>query len=152
MQMRRTANANMNMNAYEKLYGIEKNQIRKKSIWQGILIGFLASWLFLGGLVFVAWLNQDNITEAALEYLVNNYMRELFESFPDAYVSNNQHKIMPILDNFANSAAAKRVTPAEFKVIGKTVIGSLKDKKLTYEEITNILNLMDKSCERGFNL
>ena len=152
MQTYQAGNANINANAYEKLYGIEKKQIKRRSRLQGILIGFLATWLLLGGLIFIGWLNQDNITEAALEYLVNNYMRELFESFPDAYVSNNQHKIMPILDNFTNSAAAKRVTPAEFKVIGKALINSLKDKKLTYEEITNVLNLMDKSCKRGFNL
>ncbi len=152
MQKYQTSATDMNMNAYDKLYGIEKNQIRRKSRWQGILIGFFASWLSLGSLVFIGWLNKDNITEASLEYLVNNYMGELFQSFPDAYVSNNQHKIMPILDSFANSAAAKRVTSAEFKVIGKNLIGALKDKKLTYEEITNVLALMDKSCKRGFNL
>ena len=142
---------NMNHDAYEKLFQIEKKQIKRRSLLQGIALGMLIFLLLLGGLAFTAWTNQEKISEAALQYLADNYLQDLFATFPDGYVSNNQHKILPILDKFANAAAAKKVTGAEFKYIGKNIIAALKDKKLTYHEITDILTKMETAAKRGYN-
>ena len=142
---------NMNQDAYEKLFRIEKKQIKRKGLLQGIALGMLIFLLLLGGFVFTAWANQDKIAEAALQYLADNYLQDLFATFPDAYVSHNQHKILPILDNFTNAAAAKKVTGGEFKYIGKNIIAALKDKQLTYHEITDILTQMQTASKRGYN-
>lgn len=137
--------------AYEKLFGIEKRQIRKKSLLQGLLLGVLLFILLISGFGFALWLNQEEVAELALDYLVSGYMQDLFATFPDAYVSKNQHKIMPILDEFTNAAAAKKVTEGEFKHIGKRLILALKDKRLTYHEITDILTQMKTASKSGYN-
>ena len=142
----------VNRENYEKLYRIEKKKIRRRSLLQGIILGVLLIALLICGVGFAAWLNQDEIAEFALDYLVNSYLQDLFATFPDAYVSNNQHKILPILDDFTNAAAAKRVTDSEFKKIGKSLILALKDKQMTYHEVTDILNLMKRASKRGNNL
>ena len=66
-------------------------------------------------------------------------------------MSHNQHKILPILDKFANAAATKKVTDSEFKYIGKNIIAALKDKQLTYHEITDILTKMQTASKSGYN-
>ena len=98
----------MNQDAYEKLFRIEKKQIKRRSLLQGIALGMLIFLLLLSGLALTAWANQDKIAEASLQYLADNYLQDLFATFPDGYVSHNQHKILPILDKFTNAAAAKK--------------------------------------------
>jgi len=146
-----TGKTNMNQDAYEKLFQIEKKQIKRRSLLTGIALGMLIFLLLLSGLALTAWTNQDKIAEAALEYLADNYLQDLFATFPDGYMSHNQHKVLPILDKFTNAAAAKKVTGAEFKYIGKNIIAALKDKELTYHEITDILTNMQTASKSGYN-
>lgn len=146
-----TGKTNMNQDAYEKLFHIEKKQIKRRSLLTGIALGMLIFLLLLSGLALTAWTNQDKIAEAALEYLADNYLQDLFATFPDGYMSHNQHKVLPILDKFTNAAAAKKVTGAEFKYIGKNIIAALKDKELTYHEITDILTNMQTASKSGYN-
>lgn len=141
----------MNQDAYEKLFHIEKKQIKRRSLLTGIALGMLIFLLLLSGLALTAWTNQNKIAEAALEYLADNYLQDLFATFPDGYMSHNQHKVLPILDKFTNAAAAKKVTGAEFKYIGKNIIAALKDKELTYHEITDILTNMQTASKSGYN-
>ena len=141
----------MNQDAYEKLFRIEKKQIKHRSLLQGIALGLLIFLLLLSGLALTAWANQDKIAEASLQYLADNYLQDLFATFPDGYVSHNQHKILPILDKFTNAAAAKKVTGSEFKYIGKRIIAAPKDKELTYHEITDILTQMETAAKSGYN-
>ncbi|TDI84433.1 MAG: hypothetical protein E2O79_03450 [Caldithrix sp.] len=141
----------MNQDAYEKLFQIEKKQIKRRSLLTGIALGMLIFLLLLSGLALTAWTNQAKIAEAALEYLADNYLQDLFATFPDGYMSHNQHKVLPILDKFTNAAAAKKVTGAEFKYIGKNIIAALKDKELTYHEITDILTNMQTASKSGYN-
>ena len=146
-----TGKTSMNQDAYEKLFQIEKKQIKRRSLLTGIALGMLIFLLLLSGLALTAWTNQDKIAEAALEYLADNYLQDLFATFPDGYMSHNQHKVLPILDKFTNAAAAKKVTGAEFKYIGKNIIAALKDKELTYHEITDILTNMQTASKSGYN-
>lgn len=141
----------MNQDAYEKLFQIEKKQIKRRSLLTGIALGMLIFLLLLSGIALTAWTNQDKIAEASLEYLADNYLQDLFATFPDGYMSHNQHKVLPILDKFTNAAAAKKVTGAEFKYIGKNIIAALKDKELTYHEITDILTNMQTASKSGYN-
>lgn len=114
-----------------------------------MLLGILLCVIAIFNFSLFLWLNQDTVAEKALDYIVNNYMKELFASFPDAYVSNNQHKILPILDEFTNAAASEKVSEAEFKEIGKSIIMALKDKELTYHEIDEILLKMKHASRKG---
>jgi hypothetical protein len=138
-----------NPEAVKKLFQIEVKRVRKKTLTQGILVGVLISVLVVFSVGLFLWLNQDKIAEKALEYIVSSYMSELFSTFPDAYVSFNQHKIIPILDEFTNAAANKKVSESEFREIGRSLIRALKDKKLTYHEIDAILEKMKSASKRG---
>jgi len=138
-----------NPDAAEKLFNLELNKVRKKNILAGVFIGVLISILLILALGSVLWFNQDTVAEKALDYIISGYMKDLFESFPDAYVSNNQHKILPILDNFTNAAAKNFVSEAEFKEIGKSVVFALRDKELTYHEIDDILAQMKQASNAG---
>ena len=142
---------NTSKEAYEKLFGIEKRMIRKRTLLQGVLLGVLLVFLLISAFGFLLWMNQDEVAELALDYMVSGYMQDLFETFPDAYVSRNQHKIMPILDGFTNAAAAKKVTEGEFKYIGRTLILALQDRQLTYHEINDILTKMQTASKSGYN-
>ena len=138
-----------NPDAVQRLFKIELKQVRRRSILLGVFIGVLASILLLFSLGSIIWFNQDAVAEKALDYIISGYMKDLFESFPDAYVSNNQHKILPILDNFTNAAAKNFVSEAEFKEIGKSVVFALRDKELTYHEIDDILSKMKQASNAG---
>lgn len=140
-----------NSDAAEKLFNLELNKVRKKNILAGVFIGVLISILLILALGSVLWFNQDIVAEKALEYVVSGYLTELFESFPNAYVTYNQHKILPILDGFTNAAARHHVSNREFREIGKSVITALSDKKLTYHEIDAILSNMKAASGKGNN-
>jgi len=145
----RSTNREYKADAIEKLFRIELNQTRKKSLIVGVLLGFLLTVMLIIGLGSILWFNQDVVAEKALDYIISGYMKDLFESFPDAYVSNNQHKILPILDNFTNAAAKNFVSEAEFKEIGKSVVFALRDKELTYHEIDDLLAKMKQASNAG---
>lgn len=138
-----------NPDAAEKLFNLELNKVRKKNILAGVFIGVLISILLILALGSVLWFNQDVVAEKALAYIISGYMNDLFESFPNAYFSYNQHKILPILDNFTNAAAKHYVSDAEFKEIGKSVVFALRDKELTYHEIDDILSKMKQASNAG---
>jgi hypothetical protein len=140
---------NVNSKAVQKLFQIELHRVRKKSLFQGIFLGMLIFVFILSGLGFFLWSHQEKIAESALDYIVTGYLKELFANFPDAYVSYNQHKILPILDEFTNAAAAQRVSEAEFREIGRSLIRALKDKKLTYDELDELLAKMKRAAKRG---
>ncbi len=142
-------NQSVKLEAVQKLFRIELHRVRKISLIQGMLLGILIFVFILIILGFFLWYHQDTIAEKALDYIVSSYMKDLFASFPDAYVSYNQHKILPILDEFTNAAAAQKVSEAEFKEIGKSLILALKDKELTYHEIDDILLKMKNAAKKG---
>ena len=133
-------------------YQIELYSAKRKSLLTGLIVGFLLSLVLISSSALFLWLNKETVMEKTLDHIASHYMKELFSTFPDGYVSNNQHKILPILDAFTNAAAAKKVSEKEFKKIGKFLMLSLKDKKLTYEELTNILAKMENASKRGNNL
>ena len=58
----------MNQDAYEKLFQIEKKQIKRRGLLRGVALGMLIFLVLLGGVGFVAWANQDKIAESSLEY------------------------------------------------------------------------------------
>ncbi|MCH8956004.1 hypothetical protein IIA28_11920 [candidate division KSB1 bacterium] len=133
----------------QKLFRIELKQAKRKSLLYGMLLGVLLFCLTIAGFASMLWLNKEAVAEKALDYVISGYLTDLFESFPDAYVSYNQHKILPILDKFTNAAAKKYVSEAEFKEIGKSLIFALKDKELTYHEIDEILSQMKRASSAG---
>jgi len=145
----RSTNREYKADAIEKLFRIELNQTRKKSLIVGVLLGFLLTVMLIIGLGSILWFNQDAVAEKALDYIISGYMNDLFESFPNAYVSYNQPRILLILDNFTNAAAKHYVSAAEFKEIGRSVIFALKDKELTYHEIDDILSKMKRASSAG---
>lgn len=140
---------NPKADAIEKLFRIEVKDARKKSLLAGIFIGVLLIILIVISLVTFLWFNQEAVAERALDYVISGYMKDLFESFPDAYVSYNQQRILLVLDNFANAAAKHYVSDAEFKEIGKSVVFALRDKELTYHEIDDILAQMKEASNAG---
>lgn len=153
--MNRATNININSgqnpkaDAIEKLFRIELKDARKKSLIAGIFLGVLLSIFIVVGVVSLLWFNQDVVADKALDYIISGYMKDLFESFPDAYVSYNQQRILLVLDNFTNAAAKHYVSDAEFKEIGKSIVFALRDKELTYHEIDDILSQMKLASNDG---
>lgn len=140
---------NFNPDDIQKLFRIEFEQAKRKSLLYGMLLGVLLFCVIIAAFASILWLNQDVVAEKALDYVISGYMKDLFESFPDAYVSHNQQKILLILDKFTNAAAKKNVSEAEFKEIGKSIIFALRDKELTYHEIDKILSQMKRASNAG---
>ncbi len=138
-----------NPDAAEKLFNLELNKVRKKNILAGVFIGVLISILLILAFGSILWFNQEIVAEKALDYIISGYLHDLFESFPNAYVSYNQPRILLILDNFTNAAAKHYVSDAEFKEIGKSVVFALRDKELTYQEIDDILSKMKQASNAG---
>lgn len=142
---------NVDPNAIDKLIQIELNEAHRKGLRKGFILGAGLILFVIFSVSAILWINKELIAEEAMDFVINNYMRDIFATFPDAYMSNNQHKVLPILDEFTNAAAAKKVSQAEFKAIGKAIILALHDKQLTYHEIDHILSLMKKASKRGQN-
>jgi hypothetical protein len=139
------------VDAIRKVYDVEMKFVRKRSLWTGIGIGLLLAVL-LSVLLFIGiWTNKQFIAEKAMDYIFTTYVQDLFETFPDGYVSNNQHKILPVLDDFTNAASKHKVSNHEFKQLGQQLFQALNDRELTYHEIDAILARMKDAAKGGNN-
>jgi len=130
--------------ALRTLERIERRALQKRSFLRGILCGFVLTLVLSALLGLLAWFNRDLIAEKAMNYLVTEFFEESFKYFPDAYVSNNRDRVLQVFDDFANAAAANQITREEFGRVARKVIAALRDRRLTYQEIGAILDLMEE--------
>ena len=91
-----------------------------------------------------AYLNRTKIVEKALYFAASNLLEEVFSSFPDAYLSNNRERVIKTLDDFTNASSANKISKEEFREIGSKTVRAIADRRLTYQEITEILDKMDE--------
>ncbi len=127
---------------FEKLLKMEKKAARRSGFWRGLLVGLGSVWFFVFILVLLFIINKDTLINESANYVVGNVMEDVFESFPDGYWTNNQKKIVPILDQFTNAAADHRISNSDYRKISRAVMSDLKDRRLTYRELENLLELL----------
>ena len=130
--------------AWLKLQEMEHKKLYKR----GIRIGFLGAistmlivFIIISGLV---WINRDAVIYNLGSRIGAQFIDRLFSSFPEGYVTKNREFFISSLDDFTNAVSHKAITPDEFKIIGKTILNSLKDGYLRYSEIDSILSMMSR--------
>ena len=128
------------------LLRIEGKEMKRLGLVQGFLGGLLACFLIVILTGAFVWKNPEMIAEKALDYVVSNYLQDLFKGFPSAYVSKRRNEIFIILDDFTNAAAANKISGRHFKRIGRSLLSALGDKKITWEELDNLLEQMKKAA------
>lgn len=122
-----------------KLLELEKRLALRKGFWRGMLTGILIVALLLGASGLYVWTHQTQVLEWATNYFLLDVAQSVLAAFPDAYMTYNHEHVWQVLDEFTNAVAANKVSRDEFKSIGREVFAALRDKRLTYEEVGNIV-------------
>ena len=86
----------------------------------------------------------EPLKEKLLNDVISGTMEQIFASFPDAYFTNNKDHIMKVLDDFTNATDAHRVSKASYKHLGRMIMGDLRDKRLTYRELNELVDQLEK--------
>jgi len=131
----------------KKLLRVEGNEMKRLGLIQGFLGGVLVCFLLLILAGAFIWKNPEIVAEKALDYVVSNYLQDLFKGFPDAYVSRHRNEIHIILDDFTNAAAANKISQRHYKSIGKSLLSAMSDKKITWHEMDGVLALLKKAAK-----
>ena len=125
-----------------RLLELEKKLAWRKGFWRGLLVCLLVVSALTAAGGFYIWANRMQV----LEWVVSNFLldiaREVFASFPDAYMTLNRDHALEVLDEFTNAVAADKVTRTEFAELGRDIFAALRDKQLTYQEVNGFLERM----------
>ncbi|MGH7491792.1 MAG: hypothetical protein ACREOO_05305 [bacterium] len=135
---------------YKKLLDTEVGMIKKRIFVRGILVGVLSTVLLLGAAGGYFWANRMQYAASAAEYVAGDFLWSVFRYFPDGYVSNNREKFINTLDAFTNAVSFGKITQSDFQRLSATFMASLQDRKLTYQEIDDILRLMNEAADGGY--
>ncbi len=132
---------------FEKLLKIEKRLAHRSGFWKGLLVGLGSFWLIAAIIILLLIVNKQSLLSESANLIMGNIMEDVFESFPDGYWTYNQDKIIPILDRFTNAAADHKISRSDYHKISRAIMYSLKDRRLTYKELENLLDLLNKASK-----
>ncbi len=135
------------LEALEKLKRIELKLSKRRGFRQGFLAGFFTFYILIGITALVTYANKGKVLEKVLATFVTDFVEDIFKSFPDAYFSFNRERIINVFDDFTNAAADNQISKEEFKEVARKMMVALQDKELTYQEIGEILTIMENSIE-----
>jgi len=136
----------------EKLVEIERKAAYHSGLFRGILLGVGTIWLIAIMAVVIVVINKETFLNGAVNFVLGNVMEDVFQSFPDGYWTRNSKRIVPILDQFTNAASEHKISNSEYKKISRAVMYALKDRRLTYQEIENILKLLKDASINSTNM
>ncbi len=129
----------------EKLLELEKKIAHKSGFWRGVLVGFAGIWALIFFILIFLVINKETLINQSADFVVSHVMEGIFQAFPDGYWTKNHDKIVPILDRFTNAAADHKISKAEYGRISRRILYALKDRRLTYQELENILDLLNEA-------
>jgi hypothetical protein len=135
---------------YQKLLATEVGMIKKRIFVRGLLAGMLAMLMILSSVGGYFWVNRMQYAASAAEYVAGDFLWSVFRYFPDGYVSNNREKFVSTLDAFTNAVSFGKITKSDFQQLSASFMASLQDRKLTYQEIDDILRIMNEAAEGGY--
>jgi len=139
----------MDESKYQKLLAIEVRMIKKRVFLRGLLLGFVLALVLLSSFAGYFWMNRSQYAASAVDYVAGEMLWKLFRHFPDGYVTRNRDRVVEALDNFTNAASYGRITKKDFRAIADKVMASVKDRKMTYQEIDAILELMNEAAGKN---
>jgi hypothetical protein len=128
---------------FEILKAIEKREIKKKSFRVGFVFGLFTTYFMIGLFVFAFLPSKKTLLSGGLNFFVADYFEEIIKAIPDGYVTRNKEKVMDVFDEFVNSAAKNNVSKTEYRQILQATMNALQDGTLQYQELDNIINLME---------
>ncbi len=134
---------------YKKLIATEVSSAKKGAFFKGVFVGVLLMVSTFSGGAWYLWSNRMQYAATASQYVASDFMWNMFRYFPDGYVSNNREKFVDTLDRFTNAASFGRITKSDFQALSTKVIEGIQDRKLTYQEIDAILQVMSEAADRN---
>lgn len=121
-----------------------------KNFMNGFFLGLATSIILILGLLLILWINRGRIIEEALNYAFPALAEEIFKAMPDAYISVNIEKVITTFDAFTNAASDNAISRKDFKKFGKLLANVLKDKKITWHEMDDIINMMQNATKSEY--
>ena len=134
---------------HKKLLALEVSAAKKRAFIKGLLVGVLLMVSTFSGIAWYLWSNRMQYAATASQYVASDFMWNIFRYFPDGYVTNNREKFVDTLDRFTNAASFGRITKDDFQALSAKVLEGIHDRKLTYQEIDDILLLMSQAAGGG---
>lgn len=131
---------------YKKLLALEVSSAKKSAFIKGLLVGVLLMLSTFSGIAWYLWANRFQYAATASQYVASDFLWSIFRYFPDGYVTNNREKFVDTLDRFTNAASFGRITKDDFQALSAKVMEGIHDRKLTYQEIDDILQLMSEAA------
>ncbi len=132
----------------KKVLQLERKLAFRRGFWRGVAIGLLVPVLLVFALGVGLYTNRAAVVPWMVDTFMIDYIEDLFAGFPDAYMSFNRDRVLEALDNFTNAVAAKKVDRADFRRIGRLFFSIVKDKKITYQEMDQVLNALNEAAHR----
>ena len=130
-----------------KILEIERNLAGRRGFWKGLMAGVAAIMLLAGVMGFIVWQNQAATLEFVAEHFLMDYAESIFAGFPDAYMTNNRERVIQTLDDFTNAMQYQRVSQDDFRDIARQIFAALKDRRLTYQEMDELLASLQKAAQ-----
>lgn len=134
-------------NETKKMLIVEKQLAKKLGFRKGLVVGIFIPVLLFSFIVIALIFARPFVEQKIGEFILSRAMTELFTAFPDAYFSNNREKVITAFDDFTNAASMNKISSGEFGTIGRRFLSSVRDKQLTYQELDQILDMMQKASE-----
>ena len=131
----------------QKLIEIEKTAAKKSGFRQGLVVGIFIPVVLFSSIMIGLILSRSYVEKEIGEFVISTIVNEVFTAFPDAYFTNNREKVISIFDDFTNAASNHEISSAEFNRIGQLFLDTLRDKRLTYGELDQILESMKNSAK-----
>lgn len=126
---------------------LEKQIARRAGFWRGFWAGMLTFLLLAAGMAGALYTQRHAIVEWTINRYVVGFAEDLMAGFPEAYMTHNQDRVLQALDSFTNAVAAKRVSRQELQEIGRKVLAKIKDKRLSYKEMDDILRALESAAQ-----
>lgn len=131
---------------YKKLLTVEIRAAKKGAFFKGLVVGILLMVSTFSGVAWYLWSHRMQYAATASQYVASDFLWNIFRYFPDGYVTNNREKFVDTLDRFTNAASFGKITKDDFQALSAKVMAGIEDRKLTYQEIDDILLLMSEAA------
>lgn len=130
-----------------KANALERQLAFRRGFFGGLAAGIGVVIMTIGLVGFTLYVNRVEVGKWAVNNYVIGYVRDFFAGFPDAYMTHNGDRVYKIMDNFTNAVADGVVDGNHFEEITSLIFRAVEDKKVTYQEMEEILTALDRASD-----
>ena len=114
----------------------------------GFLVGMLVSVLIVVGLAGYFIRHPQKIIEKAVDVGMSRVVEQAVQSIPKDYMARRQKDISESVRQLTQAFSEDRISSADIQKLSKKVLTAVADRKVTPEEIDELIGLIDQFTRR----